>query len=74
MLIDSNILIYSINRHSPRNKEAQEFLINNLGNFVIAHQNIIETIRILTHPKFPNPMKIENALSAIENEVIEKVF
>lgn len=66
MLIDSNILIYSINSSSPKNKKAQKFLQNNLGNLVVAHQNIFETLRVLTHPKFPSPMKISKALEAIE--------
>ena|SRR3989338_254610 len=66
MLIDSNILVYSINSSSPKNKKAQTFLQNNLGNLDVAHQNIFETIRVLTHPKFPSPMKIREALEAIE--------
>lgn len=66
MLIDSNILVYSINSSSPKNKKAQKFLQNNLGNLDVAHQNIFETIRVLTHPKFPSPMKISDALEAIE--------
>ena len=67
MLIDSNILVYSINISSPKHKRAQNFLRENIGNLDVAHQNIIETIRVLAHPKFPKPMKIKNAISAIEN-------
>lgn len=54
MLIDSNILIYAINLDSPKSKIAQEFLKENLDNLEITHQNILESIRILTHPKFSN--------------------
>lgn len=67
MLVDSNILIYAINHSSPKNKMAQIFLQNNVGNLQVAHQNILETLRVLTHPKFPHPMKINDALKSIEN-------
>ncbi len=67
MLIDSNILIYSINSSSPKHKAAQDFLLQNIGNLEVAHQNIFETLRVLTHPKFPSPMKITKAIDAVEN-------
>lgn len=67
MLIDSNILVYSINSSSPKHKRAQKFLQENLGILELAHQNIFETLRVLTHPKFPSPMNIGDALGAIEN-------
>lgn len=65
MLIDTNILIYAINADSPKHKKAQEFLKENIPNLEIAHQNILETIRVLTHKKFSNPMKLKDALDAI---------
>ncbi len=67
MLIDSNILVYSINSSSPKHKKSQNFLQEHIGILEIAHQNIFETIRVLTHPKFSNPMKIHDALEAVEN-------
>lgn len=67
MLIDSNILVYSINNLSPKHKKAQDFLQENIGQLEIAHQNIFETLRILTHPKFPSPMKTNAALRSMEN-------
>lgn len=67
MLIDSNILVYSINSSSPKHKKAQNFLQENLGELIVAHQNIFESLRVLTHSKFPKPMKIGDALGAIEN-------
>lgn len=66
MLIDSNILVYSINISSPKHKKAQIFLKENLNAIEVAHQNIFETLRVLTHPKFPSPMRINEALEAIE--------
>lgn len=67
MLIDSNILVYAINSSSPKHKQAQAFLQENIDNLEIAHQNIFKTVRVLTHPKFSNPMEISNAFEAIEN-------
>lgn len=67
MLVDTNILVYAINRRSPKNKIAQIFLQNNIGNLEFTHQNILEALRVLTHPKFPSSMKVLRALKAIEN-------
>jgi len=64
MIIDSNILIYAINTDSPKNRKAQEFLRENLKNLEVTHQNILETLRVLTHPKFSKPMRIKLALTA----------
>ena len=66
MLIDSNILVYSINSSSPKQLGAQQFIQENVGKLEVAHQNIFETLRILTHSKFPNPMKTSEAIIAIE--------
>lgn len=66
MLVDSNILVYAINSVSPKHKKAQKFLQDNLDNLELAHQNIFETLRVLTHPKFPNPMKPKDAIVALE--------
>ena len=67
MLIDSNILVYAINVSSPKHQKAQDFLQENIGSLEVAHQNIFEAVRVLTHPKFSSPMKINDALKAIEN-------
>ena len=66
MLVDSNILVYSINRSSPKHRKAQNFLQSNMRRLEVAHQNIFETLRLLTHPKFPKPMNINDALIALE--------
>lgn len=66
ILIDSNILVYSINVSSPKHKKAQNFLKKNIGKFVVAHQNIFESLRVLTHPKFTSPMKPHDAIKAVE--------
>ncbi len=66
MIIDSNILIYAINADSPKHKKAQKFLKENIENLEVTHQNILETIRVLTHQKISKPMTINKALEAIE--------
>ena len=67
MLVDSNILVYSINSSSPKNKRAQKFILENINDLEVAHQNIFESLRVLTHPKFPSPMKITSAIEAVES-------
>ncbi len=64
MLIDSNILIYSLNQASPKQAPAQTFL-RQQAELIFAQQNIFETIRILTHSKFPNPFTIDEAVKAV---------
>lgn len=67
MLIDSNILVYAINADSPKHKAAQDFLQKQTGEdeMEVAHQNIFETLRVLTHPKFTHPMKTKEAEEAV---------
>lgn len=64
ILIDSNILVHAINTRFTNHKKAQRF-INSRDNLVIAHQNIFETIRVITHSTFPHPMKIQKAVKAV---------
>jgi predicted nucleic acid-binding protein len=65
MVIDTNIVIYSLNSSSPKNKKAQEFLQQNTSDITIADQNILEAIRVLTHPKFTHPMSEHEAMRSI---------
>jgi predicted nucleic acid-binding protein len=67
MLVDSNVLIYAINSSSPKHKTAQIFLQANVGRMAIAHQNIFESLRVLTHKKFQNPMPLADAITAINH-------
>ncbi|HZE87431.1 MAG TPA: PIN domain-containing protein [Methylomirabilota bacterium] len=67
MLIDSNILIYAINSSSPKHKIAQTFLQENIGELVLAQQNIFETLRILTHSKFPSPLTVREAILQVKS-------
>lgn len=64
MLLDTNILIYAINIDSPKHKIAQKFIKDNKIELEIAHQNILEAIRVLTHKNFSRPMALNHALKA----------
>ena|SRR5579872_6846977 len=66
MLLDSNIIIYAINESSPKHKLAQEFIVKNKSKLYVAQQNIFETLRILTHPKYPKPMNITDAIDTVQ--------
>lgn len=66
MLIDSNILIYALNASSPKHIIAQAFLQAHAEEMIFAQQNIFETLRILTHTKFPTPFSPDNALKAVQ--------
>ncbi|MEX0896114.1 MAG: PIN domain-containing protein [Patescibacteria group bacterium] len=68
MLIDSNILIYSLTISSPKYRAAQFFLQKYQQKLVIAHQNYLETLRVITHKKFPQPFEANAAQTAI-NEI-----
>lgn len=65
MLVDTNILIYAVNKDSLRNKQAKKFLKENQGKFIVAHQNIIEAIKVLTQPKFSKPLEPKLAIEAV---------
>ena len=69
VLVDSNLLIYAINSSSPKHQIAQKFIRDHSGEFTLAHQNILEVLRVLTHPKFPSPMEINHAAEALSRIV-----
>ncbi|MBI3103437.1 PIN domain-containing protein [Candidatus Daviesbacteria bacterium] len=65
MLIDTNILVYAINKKSPKNRQARKFLEDNQEELILAHQNIIEAIKVLTQPKYSHPMDSEAAIEVV---------
>lgn len=65
MLVDTNILVYAINKRSPKYKQARKFLEDNQEDLTLAHQNILETIKVLTQPKFSHPMDSMPAIEAV---------
>lgn len=64
MVIDSNILIYALNPSSPKHASARQFLSQEKKLF-LTQQNIFETIRIITHKKFPKPLSSNQAVKVI---------
>lgn len=65
MLVDTNILVYAINVDSSKHKKATEFLQEFKTDLEVAHQNILESLRVLTHPKFAQVMSAKNAMDAV---------
>ena len=65
MIVDTNILLFAINSDSAKHKQAQKFLEDNAGELEIAHQNVLEAIRVVTHRSFSQPMNLKDALSAV---------
>lgn len=85
MLIDSNLLVYALNERSPKHAHAKQFLEEIHPHITLAFQNISETLRIITHPNFPNPFSSDDAVKAVseiarvsrvihQNMLTEKVF
>ena len=66
ILLDSNIIIYSLNKLSPKCMQAQGFIVEHQSNLVVAHQDMNETLRILTHKTFPSSMTSGQALKAVD--------
>lgn len=68
ILVDSNVLIYAINKSSPKYKSARTFLKNIYKVSIIytAQQNINESIRILTHRKFVKRLNPKVAVKKIK--------
>lgn len=65
MMIDSNIIIYALNLDSPKCKIAQQFL-RQQKKFALAHQSVLESLRVITHPNFPTPYPQKKALKELE--------
>jgi len=70
VLLDSNILIFSSNILSTKYKIAKqlrELAKNNEFRAYITHQNINETLRVLTHKNYVSPFTLTNALKQIDS-------
>lgn len=65
IFVDTNILVYSVDKKSPKNIKAQQFLYSNYRKLAISHQCVMEFIRVVTHKSNPNPLTLEQAVAAI---------
>lgn len=65
ILVDSNLLIYAINRSSPKHQAAQSYIQTYKDELCVAQQNILESLRVLSHPVFPHSLSISAAMDAI---------
>jgi predicted nucleic acid-binding protein len=71
-LVDTNILIFALDIDSEKNSQARQFLSKNATHICIAHQNILEAIRVLTHKSFPKRFEVDDAISKVE--IFRKAF
>ncbi|OGV97100.1 hypothetical protein A2W24_00125 [Microgenomates group bacterium RBG_16_45_19] len=69
MLIDSNVFIYALNSASPKHQAARLFLRARAGEAVVAHQNILEVTRVMSHPAFPAKLALKIVIKAVEQVV-----
>jgi predicted nucleic acid-binding protein len=69
MLIDANVLIYALNDEAEKQERAQAFLQQHRREMVFSQQTLFESVRILTHQRFPDPYSSAEALDAIQDVV-----
>ena len=69
ILIDTNILLYAVNRDDPRSSmacRALESLLNSGSPWVLSWNIVYEFLRVATHPRvFPSPLDAETAWAYI---------
>lgn len=65
ILVDTNILIYSLNRASPKFKKAQTYILAKEDSICIAQQNVIELYRVITHPTFKLKVSLDQIRASI---------
>lgn len=66
-LVDTNLIVYSLNSASPKCKRSQKFIRDNQAVLCLSHQNILEAVRVLTHPKYAYPMSSQKANKFVWN-------
>jgi len=68
-LIDTNLLVYAVNRDSPQNQSARSFLSETLEGtkeVYLCWAVFYEFLRVTTHPKvFPKPLTWQEALGFV---------
>ncbi len=65
ILLDTNILIYSLNEKDKDCAKAQQFINSNLDHLVVADQVVNEAVRILTHTKYPGHLDTTKAIKLV---------
>ena len=69
LLIDTNILLYAVNRDDPRASTARralESIINSGSPWAMSWSIVYEFLRVATHPRvFPSPLDVESAWAFI---------
>lgn len=65
ILLDTNIILYAINKSDKDCKKARNYINDNLPKLAVSDQNINEALRVLTHTKNKKPADIKTALKAV---------
>lgn len=75
-IVDTNVWLFSLDKQSSKNAQAREFILANVDKIIIAHQNVLEAIRVMTHPKFASRVSVKTAVSSIVDatEEIPHIF
>lgn len=63
--IDTNILVYSLNKSSPHHDICRQFLLSGVENPVVPNQVLFEFLRVVTHPKFLHPLDLKTAINHV---------
>jgi predicted nucleic acid-binding protein len=74
--IDTNILVYSLNKSSKYHDICRQFLLSGLENPVVPNQTLFEFLRVVTHSKYPHPLDIKAAINhvAIYKSLYETIY
>jgi uncharacterized protein len=71
IVVDTNVLLYAVNRSSPLHATAQralEEVVNGGGPWAITWPIVYEFLRVATHPKvFPKPLPMDDVLEVLVN-------
>lgn len=65
IVADTNVLVYSFNKSSGFHQNSRAFLEKEKESIILANQSLFEFLRTVTHPKFPHPLSLSEALNHI---------
>ncbi len=74
--IDTNILVYSLNKSSQHHDICRQFLLSGVENPVVPNQVLFEFLRVVTHPKFLHPLDLKTAINhvAVYKSIYETIY